>query len=251
MKSFKKILAIAATSALALTFGAVALTGCGGGGKDYSFEAENALLADADGQAQNTMQLQTGVEYTPTGDGADITVVGYFATPGQTITWNVNAASECDVTLKLRASSCQFNAIDGDGNIADLGEVMGAMMWGAPAPEGFDMTTMKGYLGELKAENAGVVLKVNGEEKTLSGTLPSTVIELEEGNPYAIFGVYSTIYCGEYTVKVHLNAGANAIVLQTVTGGINVDKLTINSGVEITHTSVDNSDRVPQQQPQG
>ncbi|MDE5728786.1 MAG: hypothetical protein K2I20_01260 [Clostridia bacterium] len=244
MKSIKKLLAIAATSALALTFGAVALTGCGGGGKDYSFEAEEALLTDVEGQdASSTMKVQENVEWSANGDGADITVVGYFATPGQTITWNVNAAEACDVTLKLRASSCKFAAIDGEGTVIDINAFMGTL-WGGPAPDGFDTSTAKGYLEELKAADAGVVLKVNGEEKTMSGTLPAVTIELEEGNPWSIMGVYSTIYCGEYTVKVHLNKGANAIVLETVTGGINVDKLTVNSGVEITHTAIDNSDRL-------
>lgn len=250
MKSFKKILMFAAASALTLTMGAVALTGCGGGGKDYSFEAENATLADATGQTQNTLAVQQGVEYKPEGDGPEITIVGYFATPGQTITWTVNAAEECDATIKVRGSSVAFAAIDGDGTVATMQELMGAM-YGGPAPEGFDMETMKGYLQEVAAADTGVVLKVNNEKKTLSGKLPATTVELEEGNPYAIWAVYNTISCGELTVKVHLNKGENNIVLENVSGGFNVDKITVNAPVEITHTPVDNSSRVPQQQPQG
>lgn len=239
MKSFKKILMFAAASALTLTMGAVALTGCGGG-KDYTFEAEDATLADADGQTQNTLKVQERVEYTANGDGPDISVVGYFATPGQTITWTVNAASECDATIKVRGSSVAYAAIDGNGVVNDN-------LWGAP-PEGFDTNTMKGYLKETKAEDTGVVLKVNNEEKTLSGALPATTVELEEGNPYAIFAIYNVISCGELTVKVHLKAGENSIVLENVSGGFNVDKITVNAPVEITHTPVDNSSRLDQQQ---
>lgn len=249
MKSFKKILMFAAASALTLTMGAVALTGCGGGGKDYSFEAENATLADATGQTKNTLAIQRGVEYKPEGDGPEITIVGYFATPGQTITWTVNAAEECDATIKVRGSSVSFGAIDGNGMILGPNELMG-IMWGQ-GPEGFDTDTMKGYLQEVAAADTGVVLKVNNEEKTLSGKLPATTVELEEGKPGAIFAVYNTISCGELTVKVHLNKGENNIVLENVSGGFNVDKITVNAPVKITHTPVDNSSRVPQQQSQG
>lgn len=252
MKLIKKILSVAAVSALTLTVGAFALTGCSNG-TDYVFEAEDALLTDVESQTtETTMKIQTSNDWVEDGEGEEVVLVGYFATAGQTITWNVNAAADCTVTLKIGASSCSFGAIDGEGNIVAIGDLMG-VLFGGPAPEGFDMSTAKGYLAELKAADAGVALKVNDSEVTMSGTLPSATLDLGDlsVNPWAIMGVYGAVHCGEYTAKVDLKAGANKIVLESVTGGLNVDKLTVNSSVEITHTAVDNSDRVVEQQPQG
>ncbi len=224
----KKTLAAIAAGALCVTMGAAVLAGCGGKGTDYTFQAEDAELYTG-------LQVQKGNEWSANNDGAEVTVVSYFANPGQTITWKVNAASDCKVTLKLRASSCLFGAKNADGEIVDIGS-LGGNYEGA-----------KGYISELKAADCGSVLKVNDAEVTMKGTLPSTTIELEEGNPWAIMGVYSVIHCGEYTATTNLKQGENTIVLEVVTGGFNVDSLTVNSSAEITFNKTDNSDRLPQQ----
>ena len=60
------------------------LVGCGQpAAQDWVFEAENAILADAEEQTENTIKIQERVEA-----GQDETeptkIVGYFATEGQT-----------------------------------------------------------------------------------------------------------------------------------------------------------------------
>lgn len=241
MKSFKKILGIAATSALALTLGAFALTGCGGG-KNYTFEAEEAVLFDPATAGKNTMKIQDGVSVD---SQEDVTLVGYFATPGQTITWNVTAAADCTVTLKLGASSTSFDLVDGEGEFLGAENIWGWMF--GQQIEGFDQTTAKGYLAALDAADCGAVLKVNDSEVGMSGTLPSATVELEgiAENRWAAGAVYSIVNCGELTAKINLKKGENKIVLEVVTGGLNVDKITIKSKTELTFAPTDNSDRIP------
>ena len=231
----KKTLAAIAAGALCVTMGAAVLAGCGGKGTDYTFQAEDAeLCAD--------LRVQKGNEWSANNDGAEVTVVSYFANPGQTITWKVTAASDCKVTLKLRASSCAFGALDASNEAVDLGMLMGILQGGGTLDEG-----TKGYISELKAADCGSVLKVNDAEVTMNGTLPSTTIEIEDGNYWALMGVYSVIHCGEYTATANLKKGENTIVLEVVTGGFNVDSLTVNSSAKITFDKTDNSDRLPQQ----
>lgn len=205
----KKLFTVAAASALALTFGAVALTGCGTA-KDFTFEAEEAVLTDPDTVAENqTMTVQNGSEWTGTDEeGAEVTVVGYFSTPGQTITWNIKSSSECDATLLIRGSSCAFD--------------FASMDW----------TNWTMTINELTAEDSGVVLKVNDTEVTFTGTLPET-----EG------GSFTTLHFGEYIANIHLKSGDNKIVLESVTGGFNVDKITVNAKSDLTFEKADNSDR--------
>lgn len=229
-----KILSLIAAGALTLAMGAFALTGCAKG-VDYTFEAEEAELCEG-------LKVQNGKQWTANDDGADVTVVSYFANAGQTITWTINAASDCNVKLKLRASSCAFGALNASNEVVDLGEIMGSIMQGGAIEEG-----TKGYVSELKAADCGSVLKVNDAEVTMSGTLPSTTIELADGNPWALMGVYSVINCGEFTADAKLKKGENKIVLEVVTSGFNVDSLTVNSSAELTFTETDNSDRVQQQ----
>lgn len=231
---FKKTFAAIAAGALSVAMGAAVFAGCAKG-TDYTFEAEDAVLADG-------LQVQAGKQWTKDDDGEELTVVSYFATAGQTITWTINAASDCNVKLKLRASSCAFGALNASNEVVDLGEIMGSLMQGGAIEEG-----TKGYISELKAADCGSVLKVNDAEVTMSGTLPSTTIEPADGNPWALMGVYSVINCGEFTADAKLKKGENKIVLEVVTSGFNVDSLTVNSSAELTFTETDNSDRVQQQ----
>lgn len=229
-----KIVSLIAAGALTLAMGAFALTGCAKG-VDYTFQAEEAELCEG-------LKVQNGKQWTANDDGADVTVVSYFATAGQTITWTINAASDCNVKLRLSASSCAFGALNASNEVVDLGEIMGAIYGGGGLEEG-----TKGHVAELKAADCGAVLKVNDAAVTMSGTLPSTTIDVDANNPWAIMGVYSVINCGEYTAEAKLKKGENKIVLEVVSGGFNVDSLTVNSSAELTFNATDNSDRVPQQ----
>lgn len=220
-----KILAILAAGALTVSMGAFALAGCGGG-TDYAFEAEDAILSTG-------LKLQAGKEWTGTEEeGADVTVVSYF-TPGTSITWNITAASECDVTLKLRASSCIYGVVDSNGVFCSMNEMQ-------TPPDGFVWDeNVKCKINEIKADELGATLKVNGTESTFKGTLPATSFDFGMGEQMGL--MYFTTHCGELEAKVHLKAGENAVVLECVTGGVNVDKITVNSKAELTFTKTDNS----------
>lgn len=237
MKSLKKILGIAATSALALTLGAFALTGCGGA-KGYTFEAEEAILTEPEGFEPSDWGAKL-MDLEEKKDGKkDITVVGYFSAKGMTITWKINAEEECDATLNICGSSTKFKTVTkADGSAIE-----------------YDWTTWQptnvtpeddviGGLDEVPAESSGVSLKVNGSTATMSGTLPGvekTLKFAEQGNFYALY------VAGKYTANVKLNKGENIIVLEidgANGGGFNVDKLVIKASAKLTHTPVDNSDR--------
>lgn len=249
MKKFK-LFTLITVAALSVVIAAMTLVGCGQPeAQDFTFQAEDAILADADGQAENTIKIQTRME-----EGQDETnatkVIGYFTTEGQTITWKINSSHACTATVKIRLSGCAYAAIDKDGNIVDMNTIMGTLMWGAPAPEGFDMDSANGYLQELKAEDCGLMFKVNGTEATMSGTLAGK--KIETGSGWGLFGVYNAVAFGEYTATIDLKKGENTIVLEVGTAGANVDKITINAASKLTHTAVDNKDRVEEaQQPQG
>lgn len=238
MKSFKKILMFAAASALTLTMGAVALTGCGGG-KEYTFEAENAILAEPEGFEPS--QWVKGMDLEEKLDGeTDVTAVGYFSTQGMTITWKVNAAEEGDVTIKVYGSSTKFmQPTKMDGSQVEY-------LPPTYQPNVEPDEELKAGLEELPAENCGVALKVNGEEATMSGTLPGLEKTITIAQAMEIYGLYKG---GYYTANVHLNKGENTIVLEVNTqmgGGFNVDKIVVKANSELTHTAVDNSDRVAQ-----
>lgn len=231
----KKLLIVAASSALALTLGAFCLTGCAGG-KDFTFEAENAILANGEGDVgDNYIRTETATEWTGTEEeGAEVTGVGYFSTVGQSITFKINSDKACSATIKLRASSTKFGKIDAAGKFAP--------MWGE-AEEGYDETTAKWGVGALAAANCGVTLKVNDAEAQLEGTLPAAVTETDATDWSGMMAVFGIKYFGEYTAKINLKSGENVIVFEVAEmgGGFNVDKLTVNCGATLTWTETDNS----------
>lgn len=244
MKNGKKIIAGALAAALTLSMGSM-FVACGDGGTDYTFEAEDAVLFDPSTvPVTSTMTIQPGTEWTGTDEeGAEVTSIGYFSTTGQTITWTITAASECDVTIKVRGSSCAFGFMDEAGVFCS----MAALWTPGGQPDGFDMATAKCCIDELPAADSGVVLKVNDAEAEMSGTLPRTKLDLGMDGMMMMFG---TLHFGDFTAKAHLKAGENKIVLECVTGGFNVDSITVKSSAELTFTKTDNSDR-PAQNPQG
>ena len=238
MKSLKKILTFAAASALTLTMGAVALTGCGGG-KDFTFEAEHATLAEPDGFVENpnwgikAMDLETKQE----GDN-ELVAIGYFSVKGMTITWKVNASEECDASIKICGSSTKFKKlIKADGT---------AVEYAPPTyqPNATPDEDVSGGIDELDAANCGVVLKVNGENAEMNGTLPGKEVTVKFVESMGIYALYVS---GQYTANVKLQKGENTIVLEVDAqqgGGFNVDKIVVNTSAELTHTPVDNSDRM-------
>lgn len=216
MKSLKKVLTVAASSALALTLGAFALTGCGGG-KDYTFEAEDAKT-EGIGLASDMSQKPASVEtdqvlWSEDGTGTD-TVSGYggFNAVGQKIIWTVVAESDCKVNITLYAASAAMVVTDytvGPSGIAEI-----------------DLGNADAY-----------ALKVNDTEATLKGTLPATSFEggwQGMGTP----GIWWHI--GTATCSAELKKGENTIVLEIVGqatdsgSGINVDKIVINSSSALT-----------------
>lgn len=237
MKKFKKILSVAAVSALTLTVGAFALTGCGG--KDYAFEAEEALLEEPEGFVPNPQFGLNAMDVEEKNDG-EVTCVGYFSTKGMTITWKVNASEDCEVVLKILGSSTKFKEV----TKADGSKIEYAPPLYQPNLEIGEM--VKGGLDELAAENCGVALKINGEEATMSGTLPGIEMTIEYENFMSMAAFYGLYKGGEFKANVKLKKGENTIVLESVSGGFNVDKLVVNSPVEVTCEKIDNSDRTQQ-----
>jgi len=238
MKSFKKILGIAATSALALTLGAFALTGCGGG-KNYTFEAEEAILEEPEGFQENPWFGIKAMDLEAKQDGdEDVTAVGYFSVKGMTITWKVEASADCEATLNIFGSSTKFKTVTkADGTAIEYDQTT----WQPTNVTADD--DVVGGIDELDAENCGVALKVNGEEAEMSGTLPGKEVTVKYAEAGGIYGMYIG---GKYTAKVSLKKGENVIVLEVVGdqgGGFNVDKMVLKSSATLTYTPVDNSDR--------
>lgn len=212
----------------------------------YEFEAEKGAITDGkamggywDQTANQWVQVETDVkptvesakEYAAEGTGADVTSVGYFSGNGTAITWEIYAEEECDVTLTLRAASA----------VQSMNEQ-------------YQITGMTAI--DL-SQGAYVKLYVNGEEKTLTGTLPGLTQEQLKGETVSsqwgsYFQADASNYhnYGEGTVTVHLNKGKNTVKLatQSESGGVNVDKLTVSgTEVKLSYVPVDNSDRIPQQ----
>lgn len=234
-KTIKKMLGITAAAALTLSMGSMALIGCGDKGKDYVFEAEDAILGGTACVEQK--HLWEGVDKL--GTGTDVTIVGYLATAGNTVTWKINAASACKATLTFTAAS----TVPGEGT-------QGGMGWGE-----------NGAVWSIKeidtSKNEVFTVSVNGDNAALSGTLPglNENVEVDMSSQegwMTMMGLYDNGYNnhGTCTAKVNLKEGENTIVLTIVGQGINLDKLTVKSPAELTFEKTDNSDKVPPQQGQ-
>lgn len=199
----KKLLALIATGTLALTMGAMALTGCGG--KDYTFEAEDA---ETEGEtfsfvtwSMGPAQVETNTLY---GSEEEVSGYGSFNAVGQKIIWKVNSASDCSVTITLYAASA----------IMDM-------------DENYQLKALK----EADLSNTDLYsFTVNDTEVALTGTLPATDTTEEGMNTPGCWW-----HVGTATAKAKLKAGDNTIVLELVgeNAGLNVDKIVINSSAEL------------------
>lgn len=227
---------------------------------DYTFEAESAVITDgtnmqidmskADQEQANTNPnywnefyanpdnyvsvpakptVESGNKYTTDGStGEAVSNLGYFYGEGTKAEWTITAEEACDVVITLHAAAA----------IQDRSGVTNPM-----TGEGLKFSPVD------LSKNEYVKLSVNGTQVALTGTLPGMEGLLWESmsNP-AIYANYGT-----GTVTIHLNKGTNVITLAAVKKemGINIDKIVISSSVNLTYTPVDNSSRIPQQQPQG
>ncbi len=235
MKMSKKFLI--AGAALCLACGMTVLAACGGGvsGEKVTFEAEKAQLSqNADGVAV----YQSATEYSATGEGDLVELVGYFTAEGANIVWKINADKECDAELTLRAASA---SADGSG------------LW-------------QGGHGFIKEMDLGsgkfVKLEVNGKAASLSGKLPG--LEFTPAEDFSNFGDFYGSCMNNYgtaKAKIHLVAGENTITLtslgyvetpegegaQPISYGINVDNIVIQAPATLTWTETDNSGRTAPQ----
>lgn len=218
-----KLLSIIAV-VLALTIGVFTLTACGSG-TDYTFEAEEAVLEgttqgyDSSGNVGTVnISIEEGTEWaglnedgTPK-EGPAVKNIGNFNSAEQTVTWKINASKECDATLTLRGASAVWTMAE------DF--------------SGFGMAAVD------LSKNEYVTLKVNGTAVALEGTLPG--IDTMGWEMMAYGSIYRNFGTG--SAKIHLVAGENVIVLQGTgsQGGINVDKIVINSSAELTFTPTNN-----------
>lgn len=219
-KTIKKMLGITAAAALTLSMGSMALIGCGGGVKDYTFEAEHAVWSE-------NIFVDTGAVWGQ--DGSEATFAGNFNQPGQTITWTIKASKECDATLTLHAASASMGMIpiDPNGNLQDP-------------------TNFKIGLAEVDLSSDQITISVNDTAASMTGKLPANPAEWDGQSADGWHNV------GTATGTVHLKKGENVITLEITgappfgywTAGINVDKIVINSEAKLTFTKTDNSNKV-------
>ncbi len=228
-KTIKKMLGITAAAALTLSMGSMALIGCGDKGTNYTFEAEDAIL----GGSAVVEEKHTWAGADKLGEGDDVTIVGYLGVPGNSVTWKINAASACEATLTFTAASI----VPGDNT-------QNGAQWG----EGGSLTWIVKEIDTSK--NKVFKVSVNDSDVALKGTLPglNEPITFKSEADFAKIGyLYDNGFNNHSTctAKVNLKEGENIIVLTIVTQGINLDKLTVTSPVELTFEKTDNSDKVP------
>ena len=212
---------------------------------DYTFEAESAVITDGTvttqtgfdptmwqpiyGDVPASVKVETGTKYTADGStGEAVSNLGYFYGEGTKAEWTINAEDECDVVITLHAA-------------AAVQDQSGITNWETGAGLKFKEVDL--------SENEYVKLSVNGSDLQLTGTLPG--LEGLDWTSMSNPSIYANYGTG--TVKVHLKKGVNVITLSAVRKdmGINIDKIVISAPVTLSYTPVDNSSRVPQQQPQG
>ncbi len=199
----------------------------------YTFEAENGVLAGSrhvqvnEWYGYDTVAVETKTLYT--GDetkGAEVSAIGYFSGEDASITWTITAEEECDVTLTLWAAS----------SVTKTEQQNVETPWG-PMPQ--DVVV---GIRPVEFTNASqpVTLKVNNGDVTLLGT----VTGLDSITPTAMqdYSYYAN-YVGTVTATIHLNAGANTVVLKAPAENpqINIDKIVISgTTVKLSYVPVNN-----------
>lgn len=186
-------------------------------GSVYHFEAEHAVLDDAQSTTEKIMVIEVNKnEFTASGEtnGPLVSNVGYFggSTTGQTITWKFNSATAVEnVTLKLRMASAVGTWDDLKITAIDLGAE------GAPA---------------LSVNGAAVPLA----GKTLEGLNGLTLPDMQNGVAYHHFT--------EVEITINIVAGENTVVLTSGSKGCNVDKIMIDTDAKLEFVRTNNFDRI-------
>ncbi len=186
-------------------------------GSVYHFEAEHAVLDDAQSTTEKIMVIEVNKnEFTASGEtnGPLVSNVGYFggSTTGQTITWKFNSDTALEnVTLKLRMASAVGTWDDLKITAIDLGAE------GAPA---------------LSVNGAAVSLA----GKTLEGLNGLTLPDMQNGVAYHHFT--------EVEITINIVAGENTVVLTSGSKGCNVDKIMITTDAKLEFVRTNNSDRI-------
>lgn len=186
-------------------------------GSVYHFEAEHAVLDDAQSTTEKIMVIEVNKnEFTASGEtnGPLVSNVGYFggSTTGQTITWKFNSDTALEnVTLKLRMASAVGTWDDLEITAIDLGAE------GAPA---------------LSVNGAAVSLA----GKTLEGLNGLTLPDMQNGVAYHHFT--------EVEITINIVAGENTVVLTSGSKGCNVDKIMITTDAKLEFVRTNNSDRI-------
>ena len=186
-------------------------------GSVYHFEAEHAVLDDAQSTTEKIMVIEVNKnEFTASGEtnGPLVSNVGYFggSTTGQTITWKFNSDTALEnVTLKLRMASAVGTWDDLKITAIDLGAE------GAPA---------------LSVNGAAVSLA----GKPLEGLNGLTLPDMQNGVAYHHFT--------EVEITINIVAGENTVVLTSGSKGCNVDKIMITTDAKLEFVRTNNSDRI-------
>lgn len=186
-------------------------------GSVYHFEAEHAVLDDAQSTTEKIMVIEVNKnEFTASGEtnGPLVSNVGYFggSTTRQTITWKFNSDTALEnVTLKLRMASAVGTWDDLKITAIDLGAE------GAPA---------------LSVNGAAVSLA----GKTLEGLNGLTLPDMQNGVAYHHFT--------EVEITINIVAGENTVVLTSGSKGCNVDKIMITTDAKLEFVRTNNSDRI-------
>ena len=201
MKTIRKI------SALILSVLMIAsLAACGGSAKEFTFEAENAVI-NCDG-----FTVETGPSLLDGKDGGEITNVGNFG--GGSMTWTITSDKDCDATVTLYGASCAMTFGESGMSLLEI-----------------DMASANGSVYKLTN---------NGTACTLTGKLPGTEnLNMEDPTAWRNMGTVTAnvkLVKGENKIVFEIVG-----TLEGAFGsGINFDKMVISAPAELTWNPTNN-----------
>ena len=195
MKTIRKIAALILSVLMIAS-----LAACGGSAKEFTFEAENAVI-NAEGAS-----VETGPSTKDGQDNGEITNVGSFNSG--TLTWTITSDKDCDATLTLHGASCAMGFSDAGMCLYEI-----------------DMATASGTVYKLTN---------NGTEYSMTGKLPGTeVLNMEDPAVWRNMGTVTAnikLVKGENKIVFEI-AGA---LEGAFSSGINVDKIVISAPAELS-----------------
>ena len=201
MKTIRKIAALILSVLMIAS-----LAACGSAAKDFTFEAENAVI-NCDG-----FTVETGASLLDGKDNGDITNVGNFGSG--TITWTITSDKDCDATVTLYGASCAMGFSDAGMCLYEI-----------------DMATAGGSVYKLSN---------NGTACTLTGKLPGTeILNMEDPTAWRNLGTVTAnvkLVKGENKIVFEIAGTLEG----AFNSGINFDKMVINAPAELTWTPTNN-----------